>query len=324
MSRATSRPLLLGHDPGQRSADRELAGAVQLGRGAVHLDRVPQRGGRAVGAAAGGGVDECVCRLMGERSADRPAGVTGAAGPFPRRGRAGVPRPARAVGGTGQDAVMERAVMELIKHGHACVVLCEGDRRLVIDPGVFTDPSAFDGAWAPSSSPTSTPTISRPTGCGRRWRPTRRWRCGRTRRWPPSWTGSAGRVHVVGARGRGDGRGLRRARARGAARRDPPGDPADPQHRVPRRRRRSSTPVTRSRCRTSRCRRCCCRCTRPWSRTADLIDYVRAVHADQAYAVHDGLLNDAGLGVVGGLLGERGPGTPTPFSRLAPGDSVEL
>ena len=51
---------------------------------------------------------------------------------------------------------------------------------------------------------------------------------------------------------------------------------------------------------------------------------MRAVHADQAFAVHDGLLNDTGLGVVGGLLGERGPGTPTPYSRLAPGDSVEL
>jgi L-ascorbate metabolism protein UlaG (beta-lactamase superfamily) len=62
----------------------------------------------------------------------------------------------------------------------------------------------------------------------------------------------------------------------------------------------------------------------PWSRTADLIDYLRAVQADQAFAVHDGLLNDAGLGVVSGLLGERGPGTPTPFSRLAPGDTTEL
>ena len=30
------------------------------------------------------------------------------------------------------------------------------------------------------------------------------------------------------------------------------------------------------------------------------------------------------IGVVTGLLGERGPGTPTPFSRLAPGDTVEL
>ena len=62
----------------------------------------------------------------------------------------------------------------------------------------------------------------------------------------------------------------------------------------------------------------------PWSKIADVIDYVRAVHADQAYAVHDGLLNDTGLAVVGRLLGEGGPGTPTPYGRLAPGDSVEL
>ena len=39
-----------------------------------------------------------------------------------------------------------------------------------------------------------------------------------------------------GPGGRGDRRGLRRARPRGAARRDPPGDPADPQRRVPGRR----------------------------------------------------------------------------------------
>ena len=38
--------------------------------------------------------------------------------------------------------------MELTKHGHACVVLSEDDRRLVIDPGAFTDPSALDGASA--------------------------------------------------------------------------------------------------------------------------------------------------------------------------------
>jgi hypothetical protein len=62
----------------------------------------------------------------------------------------------------------------------------------------------------------------------------------------------------------------------------------------------------------------------PWSKTAELIDYLREVHADQAYAVHDGLLNDTGLAGVARLLGEGGPGTPTPYSRLAPGDSVEL
>jgi hypothetical protein len=48
------------------------------------------------------------------------------------------------------------------------------------------------------------------------------------------------------------------------------------------------------------------------------------VDADQAYAVHDGLLNDTGLAMIGGMLAERGPGTPTPYSRLAAGESVEL
>src|SRR3712207_352903 len=38
--------------------------------------------------------------------------------------------------------------MELTKHGHACVVLSEDDRRLVIDPGMFTDPSVLEGASA--------------------------------------------------------------------------------------------------------------------------------------------------------------------------------
>jgi hypothetical protein len=62
----------------------------------------------------------------------------------------------------------------------------------------------------------------------------------------------------------------------------------------------------------------------PWSKTSEVIDYVRAVDADQAYAIHDGLLNDAGLSLVARMLGEGGPGTPTPYSRLTPGDSVEL
>ncbi|TFV65484.1 hypothetical protein E4P40_26375, partial [Blastococcus sp. CT_GayMR20] len=38
--------------------------------------------------------------------------------------------------------------MELTKHGHACVVLSDSDRRLVIDPGAFTEPTALDGASA--------------------------------------------------------------------------------------------------------------------------------------------------------------------------------
>ena len=44
--------------------------------------------------------------------------------------------------------------MELTKHGHACVALGDGDRRLVIDPGAFTDPSVleeFDGRLDPEA-----------------------------------------------------------------------------------------------------------------------------------------------------------------------------
>jgi L-ascorbate metabolism protein UlaG (beta-lactamase superfamily) len=62
----------------------------------------------------------------------------------------------------------------------------------------------------------------------------------------------------------------------------------------------------------------------PWSKTAEVIDYLREVRAERAYAIHDGLLNDTGLRGVAGLLGERGPGTPTPYSRLGSGESIQL
>ncbi|GIE28148.1 MBL fold metallo-hydrolase [Actinoplanes italicus] len=35
--------------------------------------------------------------------------------------------------------------MRLVKFTHACVRLDDGDRRLLIDPGVWTEPEAFDG-----------------------------------------------------------------------------------------------------------------------------------------------------------------------------------
>jgi L-ascorbate metabolism protein UlaG (beta-lactamase superfamily) len=62
----------------------------------------------------------------------------------------------------------------------------------------------------------------------------------------------------------------------------------------------------------------------PWSKTAEVIDYLREVRAERAYAIHDGLLNETGLRGVAGLLGERGPGTPTPYSRLGSGESIQL
>jgi L-ascorbate metabolism protein UlaG (beta-lactamase superfamily) len=212
--------------------------------------------------------------------------------------------------------------MELTKHGHACVVLGDGDRRLVIDPGVFTDPGAFANAGAVLI------THEHPD----HFEPQRLRAALDADPALEVWTnksvaaqleGLGDRVHVVG---HGDAVTVAgfdvRVHGELHAEIHPdiprvanigflvdgqvfhPGDaltvPDEPVATL-------LVPMHA-----------------PWSRTADLIDYVRAVHADQAFAVHDGLLNDAGLGIVGGLLGERGPGTPTPFSRLAPGDSTEL
>jgi L-ascorbate metabolism protein UlaG (beta-lactamase superfamily) len=217
---------------------------------------------------------------------------------------------------------VQDAVMELIKHGHSCVVLSQGERRIVIDPGGFTDPAALDGADAVLV------THEHPD----HFAPDRLRAALESDPALEVWTnksvagqldGPAGRVHVVG---QGDAvtvagfdvhvHGELHAEIHPEIPRIAnigflvagqvfhPGDALT----VP------DEPVATL----------LLPMHAPWSKTAEVIDYVRAVHADQAFAVHDGLLNDAGLSVVGGLLGERGPGTPTPFSRLAPGDSVEL
>ncbi|WKE73557.1 MBL fold metallo-hydrolase [Streptomyces sp. WP-1] len=62
----------------------------------------------------------------------------------------------------------------------------------------------------------------------------------------------------------------------------------------------------------------------PWSTVGDLIDYLREVAPRDAYAVHDGALNDVGTAMVEGFLGERGPGTPARYHRLAPETSVRI
>ena len=212
--------------------------------------------------------------------------------------------------------------MHLTKYGHACVAISDGDRRLVIDPGIFTEETALDGATAVLITHEHADHVAldrlRAALDGD---PTLEvWTNGSV---AGQLEGPGARVHVVG---HGDAvevagfdvhvHGELHAQVHPEVPRVRnvgflvggllfhPGDaltvPEEPVATL-------LLPMHA-----------------PWSRTADLIDYVRAVDADQAYAVHDGLLNDAGLGVVGGLLGERGPGTSTPFSRLAPGDSVDL
>lgn len=62
----------------------------------------------------------------------------------------------------------------------------------------------------------------------------------------------------------------------------------------------------------------------PWATTGQLIDYVREVAPERAFAVHDGALNDLGVSMLVGLLGENGPGAGAPFGRLDPAVGVEV
>jgi len=65
----------------------------------------------------------------------------------------------------------------------------------------------------------------------------------------------------------------------------------------------------------------------PWLKVSEMIDYAREVAPQRAYAIHDGLLNANGLGLMQSLL-RLGPGPAGPagaeYVRLEPGTSVEL
>jgi hypothetical protein len=61
----------------------------------------------------------------------------------------------------------------------------------------------------------------------------------------------------------------------------------------------------------------------PWLKVSEMIDYVRAVAPARAYAIHDGLLNANGLGLMANLLKLAQP-DGAQYARLEPGTSVEL
>jgi L-ascorbate metabolism protein UlaG (beta-lactamase superfamily) len=212
--------------------------------------------------------------------------------------------------------------MELTKHGHACVVLGSEDRRLVIDPGAFTDPAVLQGASAVlvthehfdhfeperlRAALDADPALEV-------------WTNGSV---AEQLDAPAGRVHVVGHGDAVTVAGFEvhvHGEMHAVIHPDVPviknvgflvdgqvfhpGDaltvPDEPVATL-------LLPVHA-----------------PWSKVAEVIDYVRAVDADQAYAVHDALLSDIGLHVVANMLGEGGPGTPTPYSRLSPGETVDV
>lgn len=58
----------------------------------------------------------------------------------------------------------------------------------------------------------------------------------------------------------------------------------------------------------------------PWLKASEMIDYARQVAPRRAYAIHDGILNDNGIGLIGNLLRLAGEGS----TRLEPGTSVDL
>ncbi len=59
----------------------------------------------------------------------------------------------------------------------------------------------------------------------------------------------------------------------------------------------------------------------PWLKAAEAVEFVRAVRPRRAYALHDCLLSEAGFAITDGLLGRLGG---APYQRLASGESVEL
>jgi L-ascorbate metabolism protein UlaG (beta-lactamase superfamily) len=62
----------------------------------------------------------------------------------------------------------------------------------------------------------------------------------------------------------------------------------------------------------------------PWLKVSEMIDYARAVAPERGYAIHDGLLNDNGLTLMGNLLKVAAQPGGLSLARLEPGTSVDL
>jgi L-ascorbate metabolism protein UlaG (beta-lactamase superfamily) len=60
----------------------------------------------------------------------------------------------------------------------------------------------------------------------------------------------------------------------------------------------------------------------PWSKTAEVIDFARAVGAPRSVAIHDGLLNDQGLALAQRLVGGMLEATGQRYDRVAPGSDI--
>lgn len=60
-----------------------------------------------------------------------------------------------------------------------------------------------------------------------------------------------------------------------------------------------------------------------WSRTSDLIDWVREITPRRAVGIHDGALNRVGLATIDGLFSDRGPGIGSVFLPIPPHQGLD-
>jgi L-ascorbate metabolism protein UlaG (beta-lactamase superfamily) len=62
----------------------------------------------------------------------------------------------------------------------------------------------------------------------------------------------------------------------------------------------------------------------PWSKTAEVIDFVVSVRAARAFQIHDALLNDTGIGFVEGHVSRIGAEHGSEYRHLKPTESVDV
>ncbi len=62
----------------------------------------------------------------------------------------------------------------------------------------------------------------------------------------------------------------------------------------------------------------------PWSKVAEVVDFVVSVRARKAFQIHDGLLNETGLGFTESHIARIAALHGTEFRHLAAGESVEI
>jgi L-ascorbate metabolism protein UlaG (beta-lactamase superfamily) len=62
----------------------------------------------------------------------------------------------------------------------------------------------------------------------------------------------------------------------------------------------------------------------PWSKLAEVVDFVASVRAPRAFQIHDALLNETGLGMVEGHVTRLGSRYGTSFRHLAVRESIEV